>query len=169
MAATRTGGPPTVGDPPGSESDGAECHPRLGPRADTRPDPTGTGRPNLGTQQPWRARPRDADPPPRGTVPSTVRASWLVALGAPSQSHHMASAYPADDPAANKSCSRSRPLRRGLPPDSNVNPVAPSLRSRVIADTRTSPAPARAMMRAAACTAKPQMWSPLMTTSPLWM
>jgi hypothetical protein len=34
------------------ESDGAECHPRRGPRADPRSDPTGTGRPNLGTQQP---------------------------------------------------------------------------------------------------------------------
>src|SRR6266508_3463789 len=59
------------------ESDGAECHPRRGPRADTRSDPTGIGRPNLGTQQPWRTRPRDADPPTRRTVPSTVRASCL--------------------------------------------------------------------------------------------
>ena len=47
----------------------------------------------------------------------------------PSQFHHMARAYPADDPAANSASSRSRPLRRWRPRESNVSPVAPSARS----------------------------------------
>lgn len=50
--------------------------------------------------------------------------------------------YGADDSAANSSCSRSRPLRRCRPRDSNMSPVPPSARSRVVPDTRTSPAPA---------------------------
>ena len=57
--------------------------------------------------------------------------------------------------AANNSCSRSRPLRRYRPRESNVSPAAPSARSRVVPDTSTSPEPASARMRLAAWTAKP--------------
>ncbi len=59
-----------------------------------------------------------------------------------------------------------RPLSSWSPRLTNARPD-PSSRSRVVELTRTSPGPARAETRAAACTASPRACPPAMTTSPV--
>ena len=54
-----------------------------------------------------------------------------------------------------------------MPDDASSMPD-PARRSRVVHDTTTSPAPAAASTRAAACTATPRASPPTMCTSPVW-
>src|SRR4029453_17057031 len=82
------------------ESDGAECHPRLGPRADTRPIPPQKAVPTPGLNNPCEARQQTwiRQLVERCQVQSALHGSspWEPRR----RSTHMASAYPADDPTA---------------------------------------------------------------------